>query len=97
MIESLHALHETVHFKADTHLRLYHNNQPEDYPEHWHTPLELILSLENDYSAAIGRHTVTRSDGYFSDLSGSPSFLKGSCSGQPYHFSGRNHDVYCHP
>lgn len=59
MIESLHALHETVHFKADTHLRLYHNNQPEDYPEHWHTSLELILPLENGYSAVIGRHTVT--------------------------------------
>lgn len=59
MIESLHAMHETVNFKADTHLRLYHNDQPEDYPEHWHTPLELILPLENSYSATIGRHTIT--------------------------------------
>ena len=59
MIESLNGMHETVHYKADTNLRLYHNDQPENYPYHWHTPVEIIVPMENSYSVTIGRQTIT--------------------------------------
>ena len=49
MIETLNGIHETVNYKADTNIRLYDNNQYEDYPTHWHSPIEIILPTENDY------------------------------------------------
>lgn len=58
MIESLNGMRETVHYKADTNLRLYHNDQPENYPYHWHTPVEIIVPVENSYSVTIGRQTI---------------------------------------
>lgn len=59
MIESLKGMHETVNYKSNTNLRLYDNTVPEDYPDHWHTPVEIIMPLENTYSVSIGSHTVT--------------------------------------
>ncbi|MDE7310292.1 MAG: AraC family transcriptional regulator [Eubacterium sp.] len=59
MIESLNGMHETVNYKTNTKLRLYDNVQSEDYPNHWHTPVEIIMPLENTYSVAIGSHMIT--------------------------------------
>ena len=49
MIEKLEGIHETVNFKKNTGLRLYDNQEYELYPPHWHTPMEIILVLDNDY------------------------------------------------
>ena len=49
MIESLHGIQETVNFKANTKLRLYENEDCENYPSHWHAPLEIIMPLQNQY------------------------------------------------
>lgn len=49
MIENLNGIHETVNFKKNTNLRLYENCDYEEYPNHWHTPLEIIMPLENHY------------------------------------------------
>lgn len=58
MIESLNGMHEIVHYKADTNLRLYHNDQHESYPSHWHTPVEIIIPVENMYSVTIGSQII---------------------------------------
>lgn len=57
MIENLKGIHETVNYKANTNLRLYHNTEYEDYPLHWHTPLEIIMPTENDYTVICSNHT----------------------------------------
>lgn len=58
MIENLKGIHETVNYKPNMNLRLYDNKQAEDYPMHWHTPIEIILPLENIYSITVGKHTI---------------------------------------
>lgn len=50
MIENLKGIHETVNYKENTNLRLYINDEAENYPAHWHTPIEIIMPLENTYS-----------------------------------------------
>lgn len=59
MIENLKGIHETVNYKTNTRLRLYNNVQIEDYPDHWHTPVEIIMPIENIYSVVVGGHTIT--------------------------------------
>lgn len=51
MIENLKGIYETVNFKENTYLRLYDNDKTEDYPAHWHTSMEIIMPLENIYTA----------------------------------------------
>lgn len=51
MIEQLKGTHETVHFKENTNLRLYDNSKYEHYPAHWHSPLEILMPTEHDYTA----------------------------------------------
>ncbi len=50
MIENLNGIHETVNYKENTNIRLYLNTVCENYPSHWHTPLEIIMPLENNYT-----------------------------------------------
>lgn len=59
MIENLKGIHETVNYKANTNLRLYNNDVCENYPDHWHTPIEIIMPTLNHYTVALGDHTVT--------------------------------------
>ncbi|MDD3414075.1 MAG: AraC family transcriptional regulator [Lachnospiraceae bacterium] len=49
MIENLHGIQETVNFKENTGLRLYDNTECENYPDHWHSPLEIIMPIKNSY------------------------------------------------
>lgn len=49
MIEKLEGIRETVNYMENTHLRLYDNDEAEDYPAHWHKPLEIIMPLEGEY------------------------------------------------
>lgn len=59
MIEHLTGIHETVDYKANTNLRLYDNVVCEDYPTHWHTPIEIIMPIEGDYTVIVGNSTIT--------------------------------------
>ena len=45
MIESLNGYHETVNFKDRPLFRLYHNDEPVDYPPHWHSNMEIIMPV----------------------------------------------------
>ncbi len=54
MIETLTGLHETVNYKKDMQMRLYNNDEAENYPPHWHTQIELIMPTENTYRVVCG-------------------------------------------
>lgn len=49
MIEYLNGIKETVDFKEIEGFKLFDNVDYEAYPEHWHTPLEIIMPLKNSY------------------------------------------------
>ena len=49
MIETLNGTHETVNYRENTNLRIYDNTQFEDYPTHWHSPIEIIMPVQNNY------------------------------------------------
>lgn len=63
MIESLHGIQETVNFKANTSLRLYANEDCEHYPSHWHSPLEIIMPLQNQYRVTCCNTLFTLREG----------------------------------
>lgn len=54
MIEHLKGIHETVDYKENTNIRLYDNNKNEDYPIHWHTPIEIIMPIDGNYTVIVG-------------------------------------------
>ncbi|WP_124067445.1 helix-turn-helix domain-containing protein [Clostridium sp. E02] len=56
MIENLRGIHETVNYKEYSNIRLYDNTEAENYPAHWHTPLEIIMPLSNAYSIVCNTH-----------------------------------------
>ncbi len=63
MIENLQGIHETVNFRSNTNIRLYNNVEFEDYPSHWHTPIEIIMPLENSYQVDCNGHNFNLSVG----------------------------------
>lgn len=49
MIEILNGIKETVAYKGIDGILLYDNTDNEAYPDHWHTPLEIVMPLHNPY------------------------------------------------
>ena len=49
MIEMLNGIRETVVYKKIESFLLFDNKDFEAYPDHWHTPIEIIMPLENPY------------------------------------------------
>lgn len=61
MIETLNGIFETVNYKQSTSLKLYDNDEYEDYPPHWHTTMEIIMPTENIYTVEChGQTTILR-------------------------------------
>lgn len=58
MIEQLNGIHEIVNYKENTNIRLYDNVKNENYPAHWHTPIEVIMPITNGYTIILG-DTIT--------------------------------------
>ena len=56
MIENLDGIRETVNFKSETHLRLFENVELDDYPLHWHAPMEIIMPLDGHYPVTCNNH-----------------------------------------
>lgn len=54
MIENINGTRETVNFGEHGVYKLYMNDEYEDYPNHWHTPIEIIMPLQNDYRVECG-------------------------------------------
>lgn len=63
MIETLHGMKETVNFKTNTKLRLYVNDECENYPNHWHIPLEIIMPTKSDYHVACSKTSFCLKEG----------------------------------
>lgn len=63
MIENLQGIHETVNFRFNSNIKLYNNDECEDYPSHWHTPIEIIMPLENSYMVDCNGHNFNLSVG----------------------------------
>ena len=59
MIETLNGIFETVNYKQNTSIKLYDNDQYEDYPPHWHTTMELIMPMDNIYTVECNNQTFT--------------------------------------
>lgn len=53
MIEILNGKKETVLYKGINRVKVYYNCETDDYPIHWHIPLEIIMPLKNQYTVHI--------------------------------------------
>lgn len=54
MIEILDGLHETINYGNSLGVRVFHNVDYEDYPEHWHTGIEIIMPVTSNYTVIVG-------------------------------------------
>ena len=59
LIEILNGTHETVSYRSMSGVRAYINTDAEDFPLHWHTALEIIHPVENEYRVKTNGNTVT--------------------------------------
>jgi len=53
MIEHLSGIHETIDYKGDNGIRLYYNDEAEDYPIHWHLETEIIMPVDSVYTVEV--------------------------------------------
>ena len=63
MIESLNGIFETINYKQSTSIKLYDNDEYEDYPAHWHTTPEIIRPTENIYTVECYNQIITLREG----------------------------------
>ena len=56
-VEHFNGYHEIVQYQDRSHILVYLNDEPTDYPTHWHSPLEILMPVENIYTASIGNRT----------------------------------------
>ena len=63
MIEILHGIKETVVYKEVAGFLLHDNTDYEAYPEHWHTPIEIIMPIENSYEVSTKRESFLLQEG----------------------------------
>ena len=50
MIKILDGVKETVSYEYDSTLLLYNNTDYEEYPNHWHPAVEIVMPLEGEYT-----------------------------------------------
>lgn len=63
MIEQLDGIFETVNYKDATSLKLYYNDENEEYPSHWHMSCEIIMPIKNIYTMETPEKTVILREG----------------------------------
>jgi len=63
MIEFLDGTRETVMYPEHFGIRLYMNDKAVNYPVHWHSAAEIIMPIENIYTAVIDGVTHTLKPG----------------------------------
>lgn len=54
MIENLDGIFENVNFHDNIGIRVHDLRVSENFPEHWHTPMEIICPIENGYRIESG-------------------------------------------
>jgi len=55
--------HEIVNYRNSSTLRIWYNEQLENYPLHWHNSLEIILPVNNCYYAVTNETTLCIREG----------------------------------
>jgi AraC-like DNA-binding protein len=63
MIETLNGIFETINYKQSTSIKLYDNDENENYPSHWHTSMEIIMPTENIYTVECSNQIITLREG----------------------------------
>ena len=63
MIEVLNGIKETVVYKEVQGFKVHDNTDYEAYPDHWHTPIEIIMPIENYYDVSTKRELITMQEG----------------------------------
>lgn len=63
MIEVLNGIKETVVYKEVQGFKVHDNTDYEAYPDHWHTPIEIIMPIENYYDVSTKREIITMQEG----------------------------------
>ncbi len=63
MIEVLNGIKETVVYKDIEGFKVHDNTDYEAYPDHWHTPIEIIMPIENSYDVSNKKEIFTLQEG----------------------------------
>ncbi|HEX3023533.1 MAG TPA: AraC family transcriptional regulator [Lachnospiraceae bacterium] len=63
MIEILDGMRETIIYDENMSIRLHLNNENEDYPIHWQPAIEVLMPIENVYTAKIEDSTIIMNPG----------------------------------
>lgn len=63
MIKNLNGVREKVDYEEMPGLLLYDNTQYEEYPNHWHSSLEIIMPLEGCYQVECNLKTYELKEG----------------------------------
>ncbi|MBD5517262.1 MAG: helix-turn-helix transcriptional regulator [Lachnospiraceae bacterium] len=63
MIEVLNGIKETVVYKEVQGFKVHDNTDYEAYPDHWHTPIEIVMPIENYYDVSTRREIITMQEG----------------------------------
>ncbi|MBQ0000681.1 MAG: helix-turn-helix transcriptional regulator [Clostridiales bacterium] len=48
-----YGFHEMVFDSTNPHIIIHYNTQTNDTPTHWHTPMEILMPIENNYTAYV--------------------------------------------
>lgn len=63
MIEHLDGIFETVTFRENLRMRISDMSICENFPDHWHTPMEIIHAKENWYRIVVDDQTYQLKEG----------------------------------
>jgi len=63
MIETLNGVFETVNYQISSSIKLYDNDEYENYPAHWHTTIEIIMPTQNGYTADCAGTSLSLKEG----------------------------------
>lgn len=63
MIETLNGIIPPVHIGNELGMRIYHNEQYEDYAEHWHVAVEMIMPTSGEYVVVSGKERYELEEG----------------------------------
>ena len=63
VIETLKGIQETVNFRDYANIRLYDYTDKEDFPNHWHAPMEIIMPLDGTYTVSLGDKHILLQEG----------------------------------
>ena len=63
MIENLSGTHEIVNYRPNFKMRLYNNDEAENYPPHWHAPYEIIMPTAGPYKVVCQENEYSLREG----------------------------------